>query len=362
MRESRRKDVLLTAAECAERIGVTIRGLRTYEQRGLLTPARSAKGWRLYGEKEIARLHEVLALKRFGLSLSRIAALLEGRAVDLDRTLEMQQSALTEQRQRIGEKLALVGAARTKLSTGGTLSLDELITLAKETTMTQTSLDLIAQRRYEQARPRKTTPVNPEIYDRYVGAYRFDAIGGGITITRVGDRLFSQVTGQAAYEVFPESETEFFLKVVPAQLVFSIDSDQSVNALTIHQNGVELVARRIDETEAQRAADELTRRIHDNRPQPDSEEAIRRTIDEARRGEIDAARMTEPLATLARERAEAVAEELSAKGALGEIRFVGVGVDGWDVYRAQFEKNETEWRIDLAPDGRVRGLFFRTLP
>ncbi|MBG0812502.1 MerR family transcriptional regulator [Methylosinus sp. H3A] len=362
MKESRRKDTLLTAAECAERIGVTVRGLRTYEQRGLLTPRRSTKGWRLYGVKEIARLHEVLALKRFGLSLSRIAALLDGRAVDLERTLGMQQSTLTEQRERIDERLALVNAARTKLSAGRTLSLDELITLAKETKMTQTSLDLIAQRRYEQARPRKMTPIDPEVYDRYVGVYRFEAVGLTITITRDEKRLFEQVTGQASYEIFPESETEFFLKVVPAQIVFSIDRNRTANALTNHQNGIELVARRIDESEVERAADELTRRIHDNRPQPDSGVAIRRAIDESQRGEIDCARMTEPLATLALERAEAIAAELAGKGELRDVRFDGVGLNGWDVYRAQFEKGATEWRIDLALDGRIRGLFFRALP
>ena len=63
-RNQAEKDVLLTAAECADRIGLTVRGLRLYESRGLISPRRTAKSWRLYGAAEISRLHEILALKR----------------------------------------------------------------------------------------------------------------------------------------------------------------------------------------------------------------------------------------------------------------------------------------------------------
>ena len=61
---------LLTAQECAERIGLSVRTLRLYEQHGLISPRRTAKQWRLYGSGEIARLNEILALKTLGLSLS----------------------------------------------------------------------------------------------------------------------------------------------------------------------------------------------------------------------------------------------------------------------------------------------------
>jgi DNA-binding transcriptional MerR regulator len=54
----------LEANECAARIGLSKRALRLYEEHGLIRPRRTPKGWRLYGPGEIARLHEVLALKR----------------------------------------------------------------------------------------------------------------------------------------------------------------------------------------------------------------------------------------------------------------------------------------------------------
>ena len=74
------KHLWLTAAECAERTGLTVRALRLYERRGLVCPRRTDKNWRLYGIDEISRLNEILALKRLGLSLGRIAELLTGQA------------------------------------------------------------------------------------------------------------------------------------------------------------------------------------------------------------------------------------------------------------------------------------------
>jgi hypothetical protein len=45
----------LSAAECARRTGLTVRALRVYERQGLIEPARSGKGWRLYGPKELVQ-------------------------------------------------------------------------------------------------------------------------------------------------------------------------------------------------------------------------------------------------------------------------------------------------------------------
>lgn len=70
-----RGQVLLTALECAEQVGVSIRALRLYEQYGLISPRRTSKQWRLYGSTEIVRLNEILALKTLGLSLRDIAKL-----------------------------------------------------------------------------------------------------------------------------------------------------------------------------------------------------------------------------------------------------------------------------------------------
>ena len=74
----------LSPAETAKRFGISIKALRLYEQRGLLKPLRAANGstgaaWRIYGPEQLARLHQILALKRLGLSLGQMGELLVGR-------------------------------------------------------------------------------------------------------------------------------------------------------------------------------------------------------------------------------------------------------------------------------------------
>jgi DNA-binding transcriptional MerR regulator len=354
-------DVSLTAKECADRLGITVRGLRLYESRGLISPGRTAKSWRLYGAAEISRLHEILALKRMGLSLAQIARLLEGRSIDLDRTLAVQQSSILQLRNRADEGLALVKAARSKLSAGGSLSLAELIELAKETNMAEASLDAIAQRRYEQARPRTAIRIDSTVTDRYVGHFRLE--GGQVaTITREGDRLFAKFGGQPACEICPESDHEFFLKFASVQITFAVEPDGAANALVLHQDGLEHKAIRIDDLQAQRAATELAKKIDDKKPSAGSDEAIRRLITQYQQGAVDYTGMSEALAMMAREQAPIIAAELALAGVLQTICFKGVGRDGWDVYHVNFARADMECRVALGPDGRISGLSFRLLP
>jgi DNA-binding transcriptional MerR regulator len=129
------KDEHLSPSEAARRLGVSVKALRVYEQRGLVKPLRSQADWRAYGPEEMARLHQILALKALGLPLSRIGALLEGRASTLESVLAIQEQALKDEGNRLEHALALIRAARTRLAAGETLSIDDLTQLTKETTM-----------------------------------------------------------------------------------------------------------------------------------------------------------------------------------------------------------------------------------
>ena len=129
-------DRYFSPAETARRLGVSVRALRFYERRGLVRPHRTEAGWRVYGPAEIERLHRVLALKSFGLSLARIAELIGGKAIKLDTLLAAQEAALVERRTGIEQALGALRAARTRLEEGQALSLDDLIRLTRETNMT----------------------------------------------------------------------------------------------------------------------------------------------------------------------------------------------------------------------------------
>ena len=92
---------LMTAAECAREIGMTVRALRVYEDHGLLSPQRSAKNWRLYGAREVSRLNEILTFKAMGFNLARITELLSGHESATDDMLALQQARLTDHRKRL---------------------------------------------------------------------------------------------------------------------------------------------------------------------------------------------------------------------------------------------------------------------
>ncbi len=125
----------LSPAEAAKRLGVSAKALRIYEQRGLVAPLRTSADWRSYGPEQMARLHQVLALKRMGLSLARISELLAGKASTLASVLALQEQVLSGESARVQHALDLVRKARARLAAGEALSIDDLATLTKETTM-----------------------------------------------------------------------------------------------------------------------------------------------------------------------------------------------------------------------------------
>ena len=135
------KDRNLSPAETARLLGLSIKALRLYEERGLVTPMRSQGGWRVYGPAQIARLHQIVALKRLGLPLARIGELLGAQPRTLDRVLDLQERVLAREGLRVAKALEIVRTARAKIASGQVLSIDDLATLTKETTMTRKASD-----------------------------------------------------------------------------------------------------------------------------------------------------------------------------------------------------------------------------
>ena len=68
--------------EVAERLGVSPRTIKYYEEIGLVEPeGRSQGGFRLYGEREVERLERILRMKGMGYSLAAIREILAVRDV-----------------------------------------------------------------------------------------------------------------------------------------------------------------------------------------------------------------------------------------------------------------------------------------
>ena len=95
------------------------------------------------------------------------------------------------------------------------------------------------------AKQRTEITVNPKLFDGYTGRYEL-APNFILTITREGDHLFAQATGQPKFELFAEGEKDYFLKVTDAQVTFETDAAGHATSLTLHQLGREVPAKRIE--------------------------------------------------------------------------------------------------------------------
>ena len=128
-------DQQLSPAEVSRLLGISPKALRLYEARGLVKPARGLSGWRVFGREQIERLHTILALKALRLPLADIARLMQGGRVTLAGVLEIHERALPAEAKQARRALTLIRTARSRLAAGDALSIDDLATLSKETTM-----------------------------------------------------------------------------------------------------------------------------------------------------------------------------------------------------------------------------------
>jgi uncharacterized protein (DUF2147 family) len=85
----------------------------------------------------------------------------------------------------------------------------------------------------------------PEVLKQYEGKYELTPTFH-IVVTAKGNQLFAQATGQPEFELFAESETTFFLKVVPASVDFNKDNNGNVTSLTLHQGGQDMPGKKIE--------------------------------------------------------------------------------------------------------------------
>jgi CubicO group peptidase (beta-lactamase class C family) len=91
---------------------------------------------------------------------------------------------------------------------------------------------------------RKEIKVDAKVLEAYVGEYQL-VPGFVIIVTREGDHLFIQATGQGKLELAAETETDFFLKAVDAQVTFVKDTNGQVTHLVLHQNNLNQTAKKI---------------------------------------------------------------------------------------------------------------------
>lgn len=122
------------------------------------------------------------------------------------------------------------------------------------TNTTGTGADDIGMHLLDPALPLAPKPVPPktrtaielpaDVLARYVGVYQL-APGVTIVVTLSGDALYGHITGQSEFRLWPETETDFFLKEVDAQITFLRDAKGAVTALILHQAGRDATANKV---------------------------------------------------------------------------------------------------------------------
>lgn len=154
---------LLTVSEAAERLRVTPRTLKYYEERGLVTPSRSEGRYRLYDENDLDRFARILRLRSLGFSLHGVTEMLKrplepvegGRNRYSMESLQEIREALAQQVDALN---ARIDAVRRELKEAQTLKaeLSDDLDYVQRRLAGENADTLLAQRR--EARSKKKSP------------------------------------------------------------------------------------------------------------------------------------------------------------------------------------------------------------
>lgn len=98
-----------TVKEVAEITGVSIRTLRYYDEIGLLKPTQlTDAGYRLYDNKALEKLQEIMFFKELEISLETIKQIMENPNLDRQEILAMQKALLEKKRNRLNGIIELI--------------------------------------------------------------------------------------------------------------------------------------------------------------------------------------------------------------------------------------------------------------
>lgn len=200
-----------------------------------------------------------------------------------------------------------------------------------------------------------TIALDEYVLESYTGQYK---LGDTVimTVTRTGTQLFAKLTGQPAAEIYPDSPTHFFYKVVKADVDF-VTSGATATAVTLNQNGRSITMPRIDAGTAQLLESTLATRVQLSQPSPGTEAALRNFIQRREAGlPVQYETMSPAMAIAMREQMSQADQIRATLGKLQSIQFQGVGTQGYDTYTVKYENVSMIYRIQLDQSGIITGM------
>jgi hypothetical protein len=199
---------------------------------------------------------------------------------------------------------------------------------------------------------RQEISVDAATLDGYTGFYKLDD-NAILTVTRDGNQLFIQLTGQSAAPVYAQDKTDFFAKVVNAQITFVTDPKGETTSVVLHQAGHDVPMPRIDAAAAQQIAARTDEKVKSQSATSGTEAALRRLIDSVLSGSPNYNEMSPVLADATRSQLPRLEPFLAHLGAVKSVKFLGVGPRGEDVYTVWQENGSSHWRIALDSNGTI---------
>ncbi len=100
---------MMTVKELSDRTGISVRTLHYYDQIGLFSPTeKSEAGYRLYDDKALETLQQILFFREFDMPLKEIKAAMENPALDKNEMLQVQRRMLVRKRDRMNRLIASI--------------------------------------------------------------------------------------------------------------------------------------------------------------------------------------------------------------------------------------------------------------
>lgn len=100
---------MMTVKEISELTGISARTLHYYDEIGLFAPTKKSEaGYRLYDDKALQALQQILFFREFDIPLKEIKAIMENPALDRNRILQMQRKMLMAKKERMERLIASI--------------------------------------------------------------------------------------------------------------------------------------------------------------------------------------------------------------------------------------------------------------
>ncbi len=95
-----------TVKEISDLTGISVRTLHYYDEIGLLKPTeKSDAGYRLYDDKALETLQQILFFREFDIPLKEIKAVMDNPVLERNQLLQMQRKMLVAKKEHLNEKL-----------------------------------------------------------------------------------------------------------------------------------------------------------------------------------------------------------------------------------------------------------------